>query len=60
MGRFDSENFKEMWRLNTIWLAAQHRETCIGEDCNISLLSLKMMAEEAGVIFKEEDWKFFV
>jgi len=51
---------KEAWKLNTIWIANQHRIDCCGEECNISLLSLMEMAEEAGVKFTKKEKKIFM
>ena len=49
----------EAYKLNTIELAKHHRKYCEGEECNISLSVLRMMAEECGIIFTDEELKFF-
>jgi len=48
------------YKQNTLELAKNHRKNCCGEDCNISLNVLRMMAEECGVKFNEEEVKEFL
>ena len=45
---------------NTLELAKHHKRTCDGELCNISLLTLRLMAEECGVKFTNEEKKVFI
>jgi hypothetical protein len=49
-----------IWKMNTLWLARQHRADCCGEECNISLLTLMEMAKNAGVEFTKEELKEFL
>ncbi len=51
---------KKAYKLNTLELAKHHRKHCDGEDCNISLNVLRMMAEECGVKFTEEEKEVFL
>ena len=48
------------FKRNTIELAKHHKKYCEGEFCTISLWSLKVMAEKAGVRFTREEIKLFI
>ena len=50
----------KLYKLNTLELARHHRKHCEGEDCNISLNVLRMMAEECGVKFTKEEKDVFL
>src|SRR5882672_9616171 len=50
----------EIWKNNTLALAEQHRKHCEGEKCNISLYTLREMAERAGVNFTQEEFPLFL
>lgn len=41
-------------------LCEHHKRTCDGATCNISLYSIRLMAEEAGVEFTPEEAAMFV
>ncbi len=43
------------YKLNTLELAKHHKRFCAEEDCVISLNVLRMMAEQCGVKFTEEE-----
>ena len=43
------------YKLNTLELAKHHRKHCEGESCVISLNVLRMMAEQCGVVFSDEE-----
>jgi len=51
---------EQAWKMNTIWLANQHKVDCCGEECNISLLLLAEMAEKAGVRFTKREREVFI
>ncbi len=51
---------KQVYKLNTLELAKNHRKYCIGEDCVISLNVLRMMAEECGVKFSKKEREEFI
>lgn len=51
---------KRAFKQTALELAKHHRKYCEGEDCNISLNVLRMMAEECGVKFTEEEIKEFL
>lgn len=46
---------EDAYKINVLEIAEQHKESCIGEECGISLILLREMAEKAGVKFSEED-----
>lgn len=48
------------YKMNAIALAKHHRETCPGETCDVSLLMLRLMAEEVGVVFTKEEAELFI
>ncbi len=48
------------YKLNTLELAKHHRKNCEGEGCVISLNVLRMMAEQCGVVFNDEEKEEFV
>ncbi len=48
------------YKHNTIWLAKHHRKYCEGKDCNISLLTLMLMAEKAGCKFTKKERRLFI
>lgn len=45
---------------NAIALARQHRETCEGEHCNISLMLLLELLNRAGIETTEAECKEFI
>ena len=47
-------------KLNTIELAKHHKEHCEGEECMVSLLVLRFMAEQCGVEFTAEEKELFI
>ena len=51
---------KKAYKINTLALAKHHKKYCEGEDCTICLNVLRMMAEECGVKFSEEETKVFL
>jgi len=51
---------KKVFKLTALELAKHHRKYCEGKKCNISLNILRMMAEECGVEFTEEELKEFL
>lgn len=57
--RNGEKTMKESYKLNTLELAKHHRKNCEGEDCNISLNVLRMMAEECGVKFTDKEKEEF-
>lgn len=50
----------ETYKLNALELAKHHRRRCEGESCIISLNVLRMMAEQCGVEFTEEEAREFL
>lgn len=55
-----TEHTLRIFKINTVELAIQHRESCIGEHCCISLLMLREMAECVGVVFDEKEKRLFI
>lgn len=53
------ESKQEVWKINTINLAVDHRSKC-DPTCAISLCTLREMAEVAGVKFTVEERKLFI
>lgn len=45
---------------NIVLLATHHKKHCSGEDCQISLIMLRMFAEDGGIKFTEEEQAIFV
>lgn len=50
----------EVYKFTAIELAKHHRKYCEGEQCNISLLWLRKMAENSGVVFTDKELKEFL
>ena len=48
------------YKLNTLELARHHRKHCEGEECNISLNVLRMMAEQCGIKFTDKELEEFL
>lgn len=48
------------YKLNALELARHHRKNCDGESCVISLAVLRMMAEQCGVKFNEDELMEFI
>lgn len=48
-----------VYKRTALDLAKQHRENCNDMDCGISLTMLRIMAEDAGVVFSEDELKEF-
>ncbi len=51
---------KRAYKINTLELAKHHRKHCEGENCSISLNVLRMMAEECGVEFTDQEKEVFI
>lgn len=49
---------KETLKLNLLNLVNDHRRKC-GENCNVSLLLVRFLAERAGLTFTLEERKLF-
>ena len=49
-----------IFKRNTIALAKHHKKHCDGENCNISLMILRHMAQDAGVKFTEKQLELFI
>ena len=47
-------------KINVLELAKHHRKYCEGENCVISLMLLKELAESYGIKFTEEEFKLFI
>ena len=50
---------KRAYRLNVVALAIQHKRQCNESDCNVSLILLRKMCEEAGIKFTEKQKEIF-
>jgi len=50
---------REAYKINLINLVRHHKEHCSG-DCNISLLTIKMMMLDAGYRFTKEETALFI
>ena len=48
------------YKQTTLELAKHHRKYCEGEECNISLNVLRMMAEEIGIEFTDKEKEIFI
>jgi hypothetical protein len=48
------------YKLNTLALARHHRKHCEGEECDVSLTILMMMAEQCGAKFTEKEKELFI
>ena len=53
-------NIKEAYKINLIEIVKQHKFNCKMEDCNVSLYLLRMMAEDSGIKFTEEEKELFL
>jgi hypothetical protein len=49
-----------LWHDNALTLARFHKEHCTPSDCGCSMWMLREMAEQAGVIFTEEEKVVFI
>ena len=45
---------------NIVLLAKHHKKHCDGEECQISLIMLRMFAEEGGIEFTEKEKEIFI
>lgn len=45
---------------NLVLLAEHHKRTCSDEGCQVSLIMLRMFAEEGGLEFTKEEQEIFV
>jgi len=50
---------REAYKQNVINLVKHHKEHCHDEDCNISLMMIRMMLGEAGYEFTKEETALF-
>lgn len=53
-------NKQKAYKLNCIELMRHHKQFCLMEDCGVSLILLKQMAEEVGVVFTEKEIEEFI
>lgn len=51
---------EDTFKINVFNMVKHHKKYCEGEDCCISLLSLRMMAENAGVKFTKKELELFI
>ena len=51
---------EEAFKINLINLAKHHKEHCHGEDCNISLYLLRKVGEKAGIVFTDDEKRYFM
>ncbi len=45
---------------NIVALAKHHKKHCNEEDCQVSLIMLRMFAEDGGIKFTKEEQELFV
>ncbi len=50
---------KKAYRMNVVTLAKQHKRQCTESDCNVSLILLRKMCEEAGIKFTKKQKEIF-
>lgn len=50
----------ESHKINVICIARQHKLHCSGEDCGVSLILLRMMAEKIGIEFTKKELEIFI
>ena len=49
----------QVYKNNIVLLAKHHKEHCSGDDCQISLIMLRMFAEEGGIKFTNKEKEIF-
>lgn len=57
---YSSPSPQEILKANVLRIAADHRDKCSGEDCNISLSLLREVAEKAGLRFTYDETRLFL
>ena len=48
------------YKLNTLAIAKHHKKYCEGENCNVSLITLMLMAKDVGVEFTKKEKELFM